>query len=245
MGRMAAPIATHPALAWLKRLPLFADLPERELLALAHLGRVDRFRPEAAIFSQGDACDRLWLLNQGQVKIVYHEEDGREVILELISPGEPFGGATLFFPRHPATAKAIDDVETFSLSSETYRQFLTEHPPATLKLIRMLGLRLHSMMEAHVAAGKRVEQRLARILIKHAARFGRPDPEGTLIPISLSRQDLADMSGTTLETAIRSMSRFRAQGWIKTRRGGYLVILDEAELRKLARGLTRRLSAEV
>jgi CRP/FNR family transcriptional regulator len=224
-------------LALLKQLPLFADLPERELLALAHLGRVDHFPADGVIFSQGDPCDRLWLLNRGKVKIVYHEEDGREVILELISPGEPFGGTTLFFPRHPATAKAIDDVETFSLSGEAYRQFLIEHPTVTLKLIRMLGARLHSMMEAQIAAGKRVEQRLARILLKHAARFGRPDPEGTLIPISLSRQDLADMSGTTLETAIRVMSRFRAQEWVKTRRGGFLVILNEAELRKLARGL--------
>jgi CRP-like cAMP-binding protein len=233
---MAIAAPPQPALALLKRLPLFAEVPERDLSSLAHLCRVDHLQPDEAIFLQGDPCDRLWLLHQGQVKIVYQEEDGREVILEVISPGEPFGGAALFFPQHPATAKAIDAVETLSLSSDVYARFLRDHPPVTLKLIRLLGARLHSMMDAQVAAGRRVEQRLARVLLKHATRTGRPDPEGLLIPISLSRQDLADMSGTTLETAIRIMSRFRSAGLAKTRRGGYIVILDETRLRQLVRG---------
>jgi CRP-like cAMP-binding protein len=226
----------RPALALLKQLPLFAGLPERDLLSLAALGRVDDFPPDALIFEQGEPCDRFWLLNRGQVKIVHQEEAGREVILELISPGEPFGGATLFFPHHPATAKAIDEVETISFSGEAYTRFLGEHPPVTLKLIRVLGARLHSMMEAQIAAGKRVEQRLGRILLKYADRTGRADPEGIVIPIPFTRQDLADMSGTTVETAIRIMSRFRSEGLVKTRRGGYIAILDAARLRQLVRG---------
>jgi CRP/FNR family transcriptional regulator len=103
-----------------------------------------------------------------------------------------------------------------------------------LKLIRMLGTRLHSMMGLQILAGERVERRMAHILLKLADRVGRADPEGVLLTIPLSRQDLADMAGTTLETTIRTMSRFRTEGLITTRRGGYLVITDVEKLRQQA-----------
>lgn len=129
----------------------------------------------------------------------------------------------------------MEPCETVSLASDAYARFITGHPTVTFKLLRLLGVRLHSMMSLNVLAGERVERRMAHILLKLADRVGRPDPEGTLITISLTRQDLADMSGTTLETAIRTISRFRADRIIKTRRGGYLVITNEAALQQLAR----------
>jgi CRP-like cAMP-binding protein len=218
----------------LKHLPLFNALSENDLASLASHTRVDRVERDAVIFYQGDPCERVCILQQGQVKIVHHDEGGREVILEMISPGEVFGGAVLFMPRHPATSKAMQESEVVSFSSESYAQFLSAHSDVTIKLIRMLGMRLHSMMGLQVLAGERVERRVAHILLKLASRVGRPEDEGVLIPISLSRQDLAEMAGTTLETAIRTMSRFRAQKLIKTLRGGYLLITDEEALRQMA-----------
>lgn len=228
------PLPETPVIELLRRLPLLADLPEPDLSLLASQTRVDQFEREAAIFYQGDACDRVWLLRQGRVKIVYHEVDGREVILEMISPGEVFGGAVLFLPQHPATAKAMEDSETISFSSDSYSQFLFTYPQITLKIIRLLGARLHSMMGLQILAGERVERRMAHIILKLANRVGRTEPDGILITIPLSRQDLADMAGTTLETAIRTMSRFRSQGIIETRRGGYLMITDVEMLRQQA-----------
>lgn len=228
------PDSSIPILNLLRRLPLLADAPETDLTRLAEQTRVDHFERDAVIFYQGDACDRVWLVRQGRVKIVHQEEDGREVILEMISPGEVFGGAVLFMPHHPATAKAMEAVETVSFVSQTYSRFLLEHPAVTLKLIRMLGTRLHSMMGLQVLAGERVERRMVHILLKLADRVGRVDPEGILLTIPLSRQDLADMTGTTLETAIRTMSRFRTEGLITTRRGGYLVITNVEKLRQQA-----------
>lgn len=225
---------TDRTTALLRNLPLLAEVPEADLADLAAHCLVSHVPRDATIFLQGDPCDRVWLVQSGQVKIVYQEEDGREVILELISPGEAFGGAVLFFPTHPATAKALEDSTVVSFSSEVYAQFLMAHPKVTLKLIRMLGQRHRSMLNLQILAGERVERRMAHILLKLAARISRPSPEGPLITISLSRQDLADMSGTTLETAIRTISRFTQQGLIRTERGGYLVILDEVRLRAIA-----------
>lgn len=224
----------NSSLELLHKFPLFAGLPEADLASLASHVRLDLFAREAVIFHQGDPCERVWLVQHGQVKIVYHDLDGREVILELISPGEAFGGAVLFMPRQPATAKAIEDSEIVSFPSELYAGFLKSHPDLSLKLIRMLGGRLHSMMGLQILAGERVERRMATILLKLADRVGRAEPEGLLITIALSRQDLADMAGTTLETAIRTMSRFRSQGLIETRRGGYLLITNPEQLRQQA-----------
>jgi CRP-like cAMP-binding protein len=229
---MATPPVVRTPLQLLAALPLFQGLPERDLAGLAEQTRLDSFEAEATIFHQGDPCDRFWLLRQGQVKIVRQEEDGREVILEMISPGDAFGGAVLFMTEHPATARPLVPSETLSFTSEAYRQVVLGHPPLAIRLIRMLGERLHSMMGLHVMAGERVERRLAHILLKLADRAGREEPEGVLITLPLSRQDLADMSGTTLETAIRTMSRFRQQGIVQTRRGGYLLITDLDRLRQ-------------
>lgn len=218
----------------LAQVPLFAGLPERDVQALAALARLDHFDAEAVIFYQGDPADRFWVLRTGQVKIVRQEVDGREVILEVIAPGEPFGGAALLMPQQPATARAMVAAETLSLSREAFEQAVLEHPGLTRRVIHMLGQRLHSMMQLQVLAGERVERRLAHILLKLARRAGRAEPDGVLITLPLSRQDLADMAGTTLETAIRTMSRLRQQGVAETRRGGYVVITDLQQLERYA-----------
>jgi CRP-like cAMP-binding protein len=228
-------LALSQIIELLQQLPLFAGLPEADLTRLAGECRVDRLEPDGVIFRQGDPCDRIWIVHRGRIKIVRHEEDGREVILEIIPPGEVFGGGAILLPKQPADAQAVAETEVVSFASGVYAQFLVDHPPVTLKLIRMLGARLHASIEMNSLTGQRVDRRLAHILLKLASRSGCPDPEGTLITVPFSRQDLADMCGTTLETAIRIMSRFRADGLLKTRRGGYIVLLDETRLREIAR----------
>lgn len=225
---------TDATFSLLAQVPLLTGLPERDLAALAAVARVDHWEREAVLFSQGAPCHRVWLLRAGEIKAVHQELDGREVILELISPGEAFGGAVLFMDTHPATAKAMSAVETVSFSRETYARLLDDHPEVARRLIRMLGGRLRSMIGLQVLAGERVERRMAHILLKLADRVGRSDPDGLLITIPLSRQDLADMAGTTLETAIRTISRFHAHGWLETRRGGYLLLTGLAALRHQA-----------
>jgi CRP/FNR family transcriptional regulator len=221
------------ALALLRQFPILADVPEPDLVFLARQVTFRKYARDEAIFYQGEPADRVWWVQTGRVKIIYHDQAGREVILEIIAPGEAFGGAVLFFPNQPATAKALEDSSIASFSSQVYAQFLLDHPSVTLKLLRMLGARHLSMINMQILAGERVERRMAHILYKLATRVGRSDPGGTLITIPLSRQDLADMSCTTLETAIRTVSRFQKEGLILTRKGGYILVTDLEKLREL------------
>jgi CRP-like cAMP-binding protein len=232
---MASDTGEHALPPLLGQLPLLAGLPAQTLADLAALARLDRYPAEATLFNQGDPCDRFWLLRAGRVKIVRLAEDGREVILEVIAPGEPFGGAVIFLPEQPATARAMTLTETLSLPSEAYAQLIARNPALAQRLMRMLGARLQALISLQALAGERVERRLAHILLKLADRAGRPEAGGgVLITVPLTRQDLAEMAGTTLETAIRTMSRFRAQGWVETRRGGFILIRDPQPLRAQA-----------
>jgi len=233
---MSAILSSPQIVALLQRLPLFAGVDDDHLCTLADACRIDRVGPNGIVFRQGDACDRIWIVYEGRVKIVRRDESGRETILEIIQPGEVFGGGVIFLPEQPAEAQAVAEADVVSFAHRDYVQFLLEHPLVALKVIRQMGARLHAAIEMNALAGERVDRRLAHILLKLATRCGRPDPEGVVITVSLSRQDLADMSGTTLETAIRIVSRFRAEGLLKTRRGGYLVILDTQRLMQLAQG---------
>ena len=226
-------ISAANTLELLKRLPLLADLLESDLVQLANQTRLQHYERDQVIFYQGDPCERVWVVHSGRVKIVFHDRDGREIILEMILPGEAFGGAVLFFPVQPATAIALEDAVVANFSAEVYSDFLLTRPQVTLKLLKMLGARHHAMLNMQVMAGERVERRMAHILLKLSARVGRETPEGTLITISLSRQDLADMACTTLETSIRTISRFQKDGMVATRRGGYLLVKDEESLKKL------------
>jgi len=229
---MASVPSGPDTLQLLTSLPLLAGLAEHDLAELAAVARVDHFAPDATLFNQGDPSDRFWMLRAGRLKIIHLAEDGREVILEVISPGEVFGGAVLFMDAQPATARAMTPAETISFPSEAYARLMEQHPLIARRLVKMLGTRLFSQLSLQVLAGERVERRLAHILVKLADRAGRAEPGGAiLITIPLTRQDLAEMAGTTLETAIRTMSRFRAQGWVETRRGGFVLIREPQQLK--------------
>ena len=142
--------------------------------------------------------------------------------------------AYLFFPNQPATARAVEPSIVISLPAKAYSEFITGHPKTTVKLLHMLSKRHFAMLQMHTLAGERVERRMAHIILKLADRCGKPHADGTIVTVSLSRQDLADMSGTTLETAIRTVSRFAADGMVRTERGGYLIIRDRDRLTQVA-----------
>src|SRR5512139_3451985 len=100
----------------LARVSLFSDLTPAQLGALASWFREDTFPADATILHEGDDAERFWVVKDGQVKIVRFGTGGREVVIEVIPPGEVFGGAAMLMPQHPATAQALSDATTLSLS---------------------------------------------------------------------------------------------------------------------------------
>ncbi|MBL8097482.1 MAG: Crp/Fnr family transcriptional regulator [Anaerolineales bacterium] len=218
----------------LRGSPLFQDVEDRDLRSVAGQCTLTAYDRESEIFQQGDPCTHVFIVDRGQVKIVFQDEDGREVIIELIDAGQAFGGGVLHFPAQPATARAMEPSTVISLPREHYNDFLRIHPGITLRLLKMLGQRHYTMLQGQALVGTRVERRMAFVLLKIAGKCGEPIDDGTRITLALSRQDLANFSGTTLETAIRTISRFTHERLVRTEPGGHLVLLNEKRLRELA-----------
>jgi len=223
-------VATAEILA---QIPLFRDLSSADLTAIASRFGEDRFKRDDFIFHEGDPAARFWVVKDGQVKIVKYGEPGKEIVIEVIPPGEVFGGATMLMPRQPATAQALSDATTLSLAVDEYKRLLRDYPAVAVRVVEILGDRLLGVIQMRAMASERTERRVAHILLKLASKFGEDTAEGCLIRTRLSRQDIAELSDTTLETAIRIMSKFRSQGLVKTLRGGYIVITDREALRRL------------
>jgi CRP-like cAMP-binding protein len=172
---------------------------------------------------------------EGRVKMIKHSEAGKDVVLDVISPGEMLGEVAVFNGEpHPATAQAMEPTVLASIYRDDYLRLLKQYPALALRVIAELGRRLREAQETIKSmAVERVERRIARILLKLAATTGSSSEEGITIELPLTRQDIAEMSGTTVETAIRTMSKFRKKGLVRTKRG-QVIILEPHQLVRIA-----------
>ena len=172
-----------------------------------------KFRKKEVIFSEGDPSDWLYVVIKGKVKITKLSQNGREIILEIISPMDFFGGVAVMrgFP-YPANAVAMDDAELLKISRSNLMRILDRFPNLMYCMAMNIGDRIKGSHEAlkNIAVEK-VESRIASMLIKLADKAGsEPLGDGSVtIDMKLTKQDIAEMVGTTVETSIRTMSKFK------------------------------------
>jgi len=234
---MLLPMATGERAIRLKSNPVFAGLPARELEALAAAARDDTYRAREYIFMEGDPARWLCLVMTGRVKIVRHSRTGKDVVLELLGPGEVFGGVAVIEKRpYPAAAQAVELTSVLKIPAEALIPATERHPGIIKEMALMIGRRLRDAHDSVKALSvDSVEARLAAALLRLAERDGTRTKAGLELPFHLTRQSLADMTGTTVETAIRIMSR-----WLKDRlvidEGGRLLIADKTALGEIAAG---------
>jgi CRP/FNR family transcriptional regulator len=226
-----------PLTEFLRRSPIFAGLPAREIEALAGTAREERVRIRQYIFLEGDPPRWLCLVKSGHVKIVRQARTGRDVVLELLGPGEMFGGVAALERRpYPASAQATEPTVVVKVPQEAIVA-LAERQPALIREIALLiGRRLRGAHDSVTAlAVDPVEARLAAALVRLGDRQGTRRGDGIALPFPLTRQSLADMTGTTVETAIRVVSRWLKEGLVADD-DGHLVLRDVEALRARAAG---------
>ena len=230
-------MAPGDAAEFLKGCAVFATLPAREIEGLRALAREETYRPRDYVFMEGDASAWFCIVRSGRVKIVKHSKTGKDVVLEILGPGEVFGGVAVIEKRpYPAAAQAIEPTVVVKLPRDPIVA-LTERCPAVVKELALtIGRRLRAAHDSVKAlAVDPVETRLAATLLRLAEREGTRGPESLTLPFHLTRQSLADMTGTTVETAIRVVSRWLKDGLVQDD-GGRLVLKDLPALRERAAG---------
>jgi CRP-like cAMP-binding protein len=222
---------------------LFASLPEGERWAVE--GQLVRrvFERGEYLFFEGEPAEWLVFVAQGRVKMIKHSESGRETILATFGPGQIVGEVgVLVGDAYPATAQALEPTNTLGLRRAEYVDLVRGHPDLAWALIEELGRRLQRAHETiRSLAVEKVERRVARALLRMANTAGERledagAPGAVRITVPLSRQDIADMAGTVIETAIRTMSKFQKQGLIETR-DGRIVLLHPHKLVAIAEEL--------
>jgi CRP-like cAMP-binding protein len=192
-----------------------------------------RYPQGATLFTDGDVAGDVHVLISGRVKVLTDPLIGRPVLLALRGPGDLVGELAAFDGgRRSATAVALEDTVTVSLTIERFRALLLAHPAVTLHLLGLTAARLRD------ADAKRVEftaldsgGRVARRLVELAEGWGERVPEGLLVDLGLTQDEIASWTGASREALTRALGAFRSRGWISTERRRVL-LLDVEAMRK-------------
>ncbi len=209
---------------------LLHHLPAETLENLSRYARLQDFAKGDVIVQKGATGGGMMAMVEGRVKISTVSPDGKEVILDFINPGEVFGEIALLDNRErTADAVAMEACQVLVLERRDFLPFLERHPQTCIKLLSVLCGRLrHTNQLIEDSLFLNVESRFAKRLVGFARQYGEPRPDGILIRLKLSQQEIAALIGVTRESVNRQLSALQERGWVKVSRGAILVTDIEA-----------------
>jgi CRP-like cAMP-binding protein len=195
-------------------------LPTQRAHEVARLCQPQAVRRGAFLFHEGAVADTLYFLVEGQIKVIRETEDGQEVILRMLGPGELFGAVGGWgVATYPATAFAVEDAVVLRLPASAFAALLMTQPDLGLALVRELAERLREAESRIIELQtQRAERRLAWTLLRLANKTGSRSATGIAIGMPLSRQDLAELTGMTIGTVSRTLSAWERRGLVVTGR---------------------------
>lgn len=210
----------------LRQSPILSDLNDSEVAELADIAIDHGFTQGEFIFQEGDTADRFYIIAEGKVKIFKHSSLGSEFIIAFFGSGDMFGAVAAFTDEpYPSSARAVVETRAMEIKKEEFLPFIIKHPQVALRIIRIFGERLiDSQDRLRDLAGERVEQRLLKTLLRLFSSYGYDLP--------FTRQEIAEMTGTTTETVIRILSHLKEESVIQSARGK-IIIIDDKKLRML------------
>lgn len=221
----------------IKNLDLFKSLPDADLDSILETATVCRLLTGGAAFRQGEVADRFFVLLHGHLKVVQVTPDGEQVVVRYVNPGDVFGIArAMRRPNYPASTLAVQESLALSWPSTEWDDFTAINPHFASNALQTVGQRLQ---DAHARiqelSTEEVEQRVARAILRLVDQSGRQTPEGIVIDFPITRQDIAEMTGTTLHTVSRLLSAWKDRGLVVSGRKRIMVCAVD-DLIRLAEG---------
>ena len=218
-------------------LPLFAGVAAAELDELLKEARAVRHPKNSNVFEQGQEAHSLFLLLHGHVRAEKNTPDGKQIVVRYVSAGEVFGVAqAIGLKLYPATAVAAVDSVSLAWPSAAWPRLVAQHPALAANTLQTVGQRLQ---EAHTRViemtTEEVERRIAHALLRLLKQAGRKVERGIEIDFPISRQDVAEMTGTTLHTVSRVLSAWEQQGLVESGRQR-IIVRDPHRLFGIAEG---------
>jgi CRP/FNR family cyclic AMP-dependent transcriptional regulator len=214
----------------------FTHLTEEQRAGLKDIARRREYKRGTTLFNEGDIADRVVVVLEGNVKVSYFTDEGKEVVLAVRGPGDLLGElSALDSEPLSATVTAMSPVTGLVLSADAFTDFLRRVPDVALLLLRTLSRKLRD------ADRKRVEfaefdtvGRVARRLVELAERFGDRSEGRVQIDLGLTQEELAGWTGSSREAVSKALQALKARGWIATQRRS-ITIIDLESLRRRSR----------
>jgi CRP-like cAMP-binding protein len=200
----------------LLKVPLFHGLEKSDLQQIMQAGNLRKVEEGGFFFFQGDPAEHLYVLTGGRVKLTQANPDGQQVLMRAIGPYTLFGAIALSQNEvYPVSAEAAEACVALSWTKKGLMAFIGSNPLMAMNAIHMMAGHVQEFQERfRQLATERVERRLAHTLLRLASQTGRKTEEGVLIDLPLTRQDLAEMTGTTLFTVSRTLKQWEDQGLV-------------------------------
>ena len=214
---------------------LFAGLGEGVRAQVLEAAAIKSYDRDQRLFTQGDPADSFFLVDSGSIKLVQSTPDGKEMIVRFIRPGEVIAAVALLpGGRYPVTALAAGPSRLAVWSSGRIRELVQRHPTLQANIMSAMAMHMQdALSQGRELATSRVPQRLAAMLLRLADRGSTTVPDGVLVDQALSREEMAEMIGTTLFTVSRTLSEWQDAGIISTRQK-QVVLHDRERLTELA-----------
>ena len=215
----------------------FQGVAPADLDRMLQKARSLRIAKDKTVFEQESEAQSFFLLIAGHVRVVKTTPDGQQVIVRYISPGELMGIAqALGRSTYPASAIAAVDCVVLAWPGHLWSEFASAFPNFGANTYKTVGTRLHDTHSRIVEmATEQVEQRVAHSLLRLVKQTGKTTDEGILIDFPISRQDIAEMTGTTLHTVSRLLTSWEDKGLVKSGRQK-VTIVEPHRLFLLAQG---------
>lgn len=202
--------------SFISRLDVFKKLPADQLAGLEAKMIERKFAKGESIFLEGDPAEHVWFVKEGHIKAVIHSASGRDQTLCMVGSGNMFGTCCCFGGGvYPCHTIAETDTSVVACPLRDFLVLLEKYPSLGGAVVNQLSLRLRQAKDMQSFEQESVEKRILHVLVNLAAEFGNTIP--------LTRREIAEMTGTTVETCIRTFSRLESEGLVSGGRGKIMV----------------------
>jgi CRP-like cAMP-binding protein len=228
-------ITPSDKLKLLANVALFSDFSVKQLEAVSLVARKKTLQRRDELFHKGDPGGEIYIVVSGKLKALTTSVEGDDVVFSILGPGEVFGEVALLgaTPR-TATLSAIEDCQLLAIDRRDFMSFLRTNPEVSVKLLSVIAMRLKRVSElVEDTLFLNLPLRLAKKLCSLSRAYGEEVAEGIRIDLRLSQEEWGDLVGTTRESVNKQMRKWTEAGVVRID-DGYVVILDPAELEKLA-----------
>jgi CRP-like cAMP-binding protein len=205
--------------------PPFQGLHTAGLETVMQFSQRRRVERAAFFYHQGDPATAFYLLTEGEAKLTQVTPEGHQMLVRFAGPGECFGGiAALKDAVYTLSVQAVEDCVALAWDGGSLARIMERYPRVALSVLDLVEGHYKRLLDRYQQlVTERVERRVARSLLRLARQAGQKVESGVLIGLPLSREDLAEMTGTTLYTVSRILSRWEQQGLVEAGRGRVLI----------------------